>query len=137
MASVTCDRCHAVCVPTDCTTGYGTDPTTGAKHCFQCCGDMDRAALTRDGKGTLYLIRDESRTLPSVGGLQPPRQAWKLTNWPGTLSIPLHAAPRKSRHNIAGARYDVSFHFEGSDWHGVQYGENTQICRVRRMKGKA
>jgi hypothetical protein len=53
--------------------------------------------------------------------------------WPGTLKI--RCGVRTGRHNIAGKRYDVWFVGpDGKNWHGVTYGDNTQICRVRRLK---
>ena len=57
----------------------------------------------------------------------------EVMNWPGTLRFPAHV--RKGRHNIAGSRYDVWFAGpDGFQWHGVQYGDNTQICHCKRTK---
>lgn len=83
--------------------------------CYECCGKLEAAELQKTGKGCLYLT-DKT-----------------LSNWPGTLKIPVHYM-KTGRHNMAGRRYDVWFTFQGAEWHGVQYGDNTQICRVRRLK---
>lgn len=102
-------------------TGYGTDKD-GKTHCYQCCANLDREQLTRDGAGMLYLSKDD--------------QGWKVGNWPGTLEFRT-GTPRKGRHNIARTRYDVWFRFDGSLWHGVQYGEMTQVCHVKRTREAA
>lgn len=108
---------HAESPHSDFTTGYGTDPETGKRHCYACCAERDKQRMRDDGRITLYLT---DRT---------------VTNWPGSLKIPVHHL-RKGAHNMARTRYDVWFSFEGALWHGVQYGENTQICHCRKTKGK-
>ena len=98
------------------TRGYGTT-ADGKRHCYTCCADQDRSAMVRDGKIVLYLTEKG------------------VTNWPGSLVFPV-VHKRKGRHNMAGTRYDVWFTGpEGRNWHGVQYGENTQLCHCRRVKG--
>ena len=108
----------------DFTTGYAIYKS-GEKVCFNCCGVIDRADLARNNKGTLYLSRNAI-----TGG-------YELTNWPGTFRIFINHTPRKGSHNLARYRYDVWFTFDGSEWHGVQYGDNTQLCHVRRLKAAA
>lgn len=103
----------------DLTTGYGTN-VAGDKICFSCCGLNDAKELEElhpKQKICLYLDTKEK----------------KLTNWPGTLSIPL-AYIREGKHNIAGKRFDTWFKFRGSEYHAVQYGTNTQIAHIRRLK---
>lgn len=105
------------------TTGCRIDKD-GCKTCFECCGKQDMAdllALPVGGRSYLYLTKDD-------------KGQWIVSNWPGTLKIAV-PAPRKGRHNIARTRYDVWFSLEGAHFHGVQYGEWTQICHVRRIKG--
>lgn len=122
---MTCATCGATCVPSGCTMGYGTDPTTGKKHCFACCGKREEAAMIATGCAVLYL---ESEPIPD----RPGSTRHRVTNWPGTLSIPCQV--RRGRHNIARVRYDVWFKGpDGKPWHGVQYGDNTQICRCKRI----
>jgi len=119
----TCHTCGENIIHTDTlTTGYGCDKDDN-KVCFSCCGKEDARVMATDGKITLYLTHDE---LISYG-----RGA--VSNWPGTLIIP--CTVRKGRHNIARTRYDVWFTGpDGSQWHGVQYGENTQICHCRKLR---
>lgn len=95
--------------------GYGTD-SDGLRHCYDCCAERDRASMRETGKATLYDCGDT------------------LTNWPGTLSLKVTGST-EGRHNIAGTRRNVWFRFEGRDWYGVRYGENTQIVHCRRLKG--
>jgi len=111
-------------------TGYATD-NDGNKVCFDCCGWEDKAYMVMEGKNTLYLTinnhnSDEFNTA---------RKDFVISNWPGTYKT--HCTYyRKGRHNITGSRYDVWF--TGPDsmpWHGVQYGENTQIVHCKRIKG--
>jgi hypothetical protein len=99
-------------------TGYAVDRGRN-KVCYECCGEHDRQELRgmTEGAGIiLYLVNHDS----------------EVTNWPGTLRIKV-AERRKGKHNIARKRVDVGFTFEGRRFHGVQYGENTQICHVKRI----
>jgi hypothetical protein len=93
----------------------------GRQVCYACCAIRDRQDMRATGKATLYLTKDA-------------KGQWSVGNWPGTLRINT-APPMPSRHNIAGRRYDVWFRFEGQPWHGVQYGDNTQIVHCKRTKG--
>ena len=119
--TVHCDTCGAKCVPTSCTPGYGEDQE-GKRHCFACCGKRDKEGMLETGRAVLYLSRSQ------IDG------EWHVSNWPGTLKIWCQVS--RGRHNIAGVRYDVRFIFGGKQWSGVQYGDNTQICRCRRLKSK-
>jgi hypothetical protein len=72
-----------------------------------------------NGRITLYLVRDETE--------------WTVTNWPGTLRYRI-TDRHTGNHNIARTRTDVHFVDEtGARWHGVQYGEWSDLCRCRRM----
>lgn len=112
------------------TTGYGTD-NTGARHCWECCAAHDLAAMRERGKVTLYLSQEWAAMQSNVG---PDRvRHHYVSNWPGTLKM--RAYVRKGRHNIAGTRYDAWFtDVDGRQWHGVQYGDWTQIVHCKRMK---
>jgi hypothetical protein len=103
-------------------TGYGYfgDKPRARPICYECCGIREREAMIRDGKACLYLSKDGD--------------GWKITNWPGTLVIKTRWV-RKGSHNIARTRYDVWFTGpDGKQWHGVNIGENSQVCRCRRLK---
>lgn len=103
----------------DFTTGYGKDKD-GNIVCYDCCGKQDSkelAQLQPNQKFTLYLnTKDQT-----------------LTNWPGTLKINVGHI-KTGRHNIAGKRYDTWFKYEGNQYHAVQYGDNTMVAHIKRVK---
>jgi hypothetical protein len=109
----------------DFTTGYGVKPGNGHKVCYACCAARDKADMLKTGRATLYLTIERPE-LYKQG-----YRSGKVSNWPGSLEIPVFY--RRGRHNITGCRFDVWFTFKGQNWHGVQYGENTQICHCRRI----
>ena len=125
MNQTTLDCGHPPSEHSDCTTGYGIDKN-GKKHCYTCCGERDKADMRSSGKATLYL---SSKPHPQFDW----QKRYFVSNWPGSLLIEVGFV-KKGRHNIAGTRCDVWFTFEGAEWHGVQYGENTQICHCKRVK---
>lgn len=96
-------------------TGYGKD-SNDRTFCYQCCADRDRAYMVDTGAITLYLTKD------------------KVSNWPDSLAFKV-TAQHVGKHNIAGKRYDVWFVGPDSHvWHGVQYGDMTQLCHCKRTK---
>ena len=109
------------------TTGYGMNSNLvilktlkrrllkGDKICFQCCATQDLSYMYRHGKIDLYWDGE------------------KITNWPGTLTIKPYAI-KSGKHNIAGTRQDVWFMHNEKVWHGVQYGEMTQIIHCKETK---
>jgi hypothetical protein len=107
-------------------TGYGRDPVTDGKVCYACCAIEDKRAMLTTGRATMFLVKREVKENPGLF-------QYFVTNWPGTLEI---RAPgvRHGKHNIARTRTDVWFKYENRNWHGVSYGENTQICHVRVSK---
>ena len=115
-------------------TGYGYDEA-GRVICYECCGKRDLALMIETGHAVLYLSRDPA----SYQGKQYQRSGWvyghhTLSNWPGTLNIDCTQLTI-GHHNWAGRRFDVWFTGpDGAPWHGVQYGDNTQICHCRRVK---
>ena len=124
---VFCATCGAECVPEGCTTGYGQD-RDGRAHCFACCAERERESMIATGKAVLYLTVESAAT----GG-----PAWKIKDWPGRLAFSCNAM-RDGKHNIARTRKDAWFHGpDGFLWHGVQYGENTQIIHCRRTRHAA
>jgi hypothetical protein len=112
-----CD-CGHVAVSNGFSTGYGTDEN-GKKRCFDCCGKRDRILMKQTGKATLYLSKKNNQ--------------YAITNWPGTLSINSRRVITGG-HNFAGIRYDVWFELDRETWHGVTYGDNTQLCHCKRLK---
>lgn len=100
-------------------TGYAT--TDKGLVCYECCAKRDRDEMVATGRATLYL------TIAKDG------KNCTVSNWPGSLKFT--GGWQKGRHNIARVRYDVWFVGpDGANWHGVQYGDNTQICHCRRTK---
>jgi hypothetical protein len=117
-----CDQCHKVVVPqSSSTTGYGINDN-GEHICYACCGENDH----RD----LYGLPVGKRTILYDCGEA-------LTNWPGTFSVFPHHR-KVGRHNIAGKRCDMWFYLDGPQgehfYHGVRYGDETQVVHVRRLK---
>ena len=112
-------------------TGYGRDDK-GAMFCYPCGAKRTAKDMEADGKAYLYLAKrsDAERQERNYSATH------KLTDWTGNFEIPIYGV-RRGSYNIARTRYDVWFSWRGADWHGVQYGDNTQICHVRRLKGKA
>lgn len=95
--------------------------------------ETDKALMRDAGKITLYLVRGP-KLPPKLGSDD--RVVAHLVNWDASLSIPTRRIKR-SPHNIARYRYDTWFVFEGDVWHGVQYGDMTQLCHCKRTKTKA
>ena len=122
---------HAESPHSSFTRGYGED-SKGNRSCYACCADYDRQIMRDTGKICLYLTLDDDtgRTLNQFGRRYGNH---KLSNWPGSLELPVHCI-KTGRHNIAGTRYDCWFTFDNTNWHGVQYGDNTQICHCTRLK---
>jgi hypothetical protein len=124
--AIVCNVCgETVNPPVDgISTGYGTD-ADGNHICFACCGDRDRQSMVDDDRIDLYLV--------NIGETR-----YKVTNWPGTLSMLVHSRAH-GRHFVPGYGYtprvDVWFTGpEGRQWHGVQRGDNNDICRCRKLK---
>jgi hypothetical protein len=97
--------------------------------------------MQEHGRITLYLTFDKAlarwhhdggwngKNSPVTGKASP----WQVTNWPGSLRF--NAFVRRGRHNLAGTRYDLWFTGpENTLWHGVQYGDQTQVCHCKRLK---
>ena len=103
-------------------TGYGIVREGGVEKtvCYDCCGKRDRADMSATGRAILYLTEGPDGAL--------------VANWPGTLKFRVRYKKAGS-HNIARRRVDVWFNdCEGREWHGVQLGDFSQICRCRRSK---
>jgi len=121
-----------------CGTGYGITKG-GAKHCYACCAEQDREQMRRTDRILLYLSMTGSSLSASGLGLARPIPGHtyygdnKATNWPGSLSIPVGSI-KVGNHNIAGRRYDCWFTFEGREWHGVQYGDYTQLLHCNKLR---
>lgn len=100
-------------------TGYATN-SSDEKICYSCCAIEDTAYMINNDRIVLYLSKSS-------------RGFWQITNCPGTLIIS-NPQVKIGKHNIAGYRYGVWFTYAGKNWHGVQYGENTEILHCRKVK---
>jgi hypothetical protein len=130
-----CGRCGEVLpVQTEGGTGYAYETENGPPVCYACCGEIDRARMIETGRAVLYLTHN--RASGNYSNTFGQYVDGKVSNWPGTLNFP--ARVRIGRHNIAGRRYDVWFNGpDGYEWHGVQYGDNSQLTHSKRTKTKS
>lgn len=132
MATFTCGRCgkERFTLADGVTTGYGE--IDGVKHCYDCCADVDREFMQEHGRIALYLT--VKKCGPHGTSRLPDRHVTgEVTNWPQTLIFKVRG--HIGCHNIARRRYDVWFTGpDGFKWHGVTYGDNTQICHCKRTK---
>lgn len=131
----TCHVCgKGIAQPDSFGTGYGTD-SAGNKVCYACCAEQDKAWMLEHDRITLYLT--DIRRHREVRGFHNGEYSGNVTNWPGTLRYE-NRNVKVGRHNIAGVRYDVWF--VGPDkhvWHGITYGDNTQLCHCKRTQETA
>ena len=124
-----CVDCHAIkeAKTNHCGTGYADCPD--GKVCYDCCAARDEKFMTEHGKITMYLTLQQCE----LRGTYRPMRNSTIPNWPGTLRFV--GIVRTGRHNMAGKRYDVWFSDnDGKKWHGVTYGDNTQLCHCKRLK---
>ena len=148
-----CKRCgnEIKAEPGSCGTGYALIKKGGknVRVCYACCTEIDKKNMARTGRYMLYLVKrqaaggycslenknDHIQRTPVARYREGNSYAYFVTNWPASLEIPCRVS--EGKHNIAGKRYDCWFYFEGYEWHGVSYGDNSEICYVRRTKRKS
>ena len=85
---------------------------TGDITCYACCAESEKEYMIENGRIELYLIWTNNKL--------------EAVNWPGTLRFP-----------ITKVRYDVWFDFDGYEWHGVKYGNDSEICHCRKTKRRS
>ena len=103
----------------------------GELRCYECCAEIDKKQMIETGKITLYLSGKKHQNADSKVFAQ---DYYEISNWPGSLKFTAYLF-KEGKHNIARKRFDVWF--QGPDrylWHGIQYGDNTQICHCKRTK---
>jgi len=115
-----CIICKNTFVPDTITPEYGID-NHGHKICFVCCGkiDMKRFKTAKVGDKDYLYYNHETNT---------------ISNFPGTFKI-AGGCHTHGKHNIARTRIDIWFKVGDTHFHGVQYGENTQILHTKCVKG--
>lgn len=102
--------------------GYGKDRDSNIV-CYDCAGKMDADTLESLKPGEwmdLYLVND-------VDG-----NYW-VQNWPGSLKFNIYP-PHTGKHNLSGIRYDIWFFFRNNRYHGVKYGNNTEIVHIQKVR---
>lgn len=124
MEKVYCIKCGKECILEGIWAGYGVMPETGEKVCYACCGELDKQRLLNAKPGDKFYMY-------LTGNMQ---YGYYVFNWPGSFKIKVF--PRKGSHNFARARYDFWFYFGNKAFHGVQYGDNTQVAHIRCLKNK-
>ena len=131
-AAIMCACGHMESEHPDSTRGYGQG-ANGKTKCYACLAEDDKKYMRDHGKITLYLTcepvtakRNESYQLYVDS---------KISNWPGSLTIPCRVKRNRNGHNWGLTRYDAWFKFEGREWHGVLYGDNTQLIHCKQLKG--
>lgn len=102
---------------TESSNGYGTD-SKGNTFCYECCAKQDIEHMQKNGRIALYLVKKDN--------------GYEVTNWPSSLKF--KAFVRVGNHNICKNRYDAWFWMDNVQWHGVTYGDFTQICHCRKTK---
>lgn len=124
MKKIYCTKCGKECTPEGISAGYGVIPETGEKVCFVCCGELNKQQLLNAKPGDKFCMY---LTGNSTFG-------YYVSNWPGSFKV--RVFPRKGGHNLAGVRYDFWFFYGNHRFHGVRYGDNTEIAYIRFLKNK-
>lgn len=120
---------HAESPHSDHTRGYSTD-SNGKRSCYNCSAEIQRQFMRDDGRATLYLTKNLNFDPARLSSPYAPTHY--IGDWPGGIKLPVWHV-KKGRHNITRVRYDFRFRFEGTEWHGVQYGDNTQLAHCKRL----
>lgn len=151
MSDTHCTLCGQVFYSDGCGTGYGTN-LAGERICYACCGKLDEAELLSKGELIGYLSYTRLLRPWNGCGLKPDPnlppinyhdmgafmlESGAFSNWPGSFKIPISQAVKRSFNNFGAPRIDFWFTFHGQRFHGVNVGDNSQIARVKRVKGKA
>ena len=143
MEKAICSVCGKECVPNGISTGYGVNGK-GKKFCYECCAKEDKKQLMSlevGQKMCLYLTVEKDSRRGFVtnwpDGLKIPEGSRRgfVTNWPGSLKIPV--VVWVGRHNLAGKRYDCQFRQGGHEFHATRYGDNSEICYVRKLRSRS
>jgi len=114
-----CIVCKNTFQPTKINPGYGVD-NHDHKICLSCCGKLDAKKFknAKPGDKLFAYYNHETNT---------------ISNWPGTFEIK-SVGHSHGRHNIARTRISVWFKYEGNCFHGIQYGEDSEILYVKCVK---
>lgn len=128
------------CYVEGCNAGCG-HPKKEVYICYKCASADEVAFMKSTGRTALYLTYDSPCNNPqhTGSGTNLTASDYKVGDWPGLLSI-RPTGVRKSKTFIPRVgyrpRYDVWFVFDGYYWHGVKYGDMTDIVHCKRTKEK-
>jgi hypothetical protein len=128
-----CDCGHVPSEHTPHTTGYGWMSVDGQmlSFCYECCVSKEREQMESTGKACLYFMSQEPTHARGYPGIA----LGKVSDWAGKLTFPCRYRRRANAHNWGLSRTDAWFKdAQGREWHGVLYGDNTQLMRCRRLK---
>jgi hypothetical protein len=107
------------------TTGYAYNVTDDKTLCYDCAAKIEHQYMLDNNKTVLYLVRNTSELNPF----------YEVTDWPGKLRFRVRHM-KTGRYNLARKAYHVWFTGpNNTNWHGVTYGDNTQLCHCKRIKG--
>lgn len=126
---IICADCGKECIPDGVGTGYGITSDTHKTVCYECCGKRDEKELMSLKLGEHYVLYLTKKVEEIPGGTE---TKWFLTNWPGTFRQGVWA--KEGRHNIARVRRDVWFKLKDHYFHGTQYGNDSELCYITRVK---
>jgi hypothetical protein len=119
----TCSICSEQINGTGISPGYALNDS-GEKICYKCCGVQDAVQLSAiTGKEEMYLYLSFNKE----------KKTYEITNWPATLIINptrIHSG----KHNIAGTQTHVWFRFNHEYFHGVNFGNTSQVLVVKKIK---
>lgn len=96
------------------------------QHCYDCQARFDAAQMMKDSISYQYLV-------PVITNpLAPYWKEWRIRNYSVTMEFRIPSSPYKSKHNLAGHRYDVWFTGpDGAKWHAVAFGQIVDGCLVK------
>lgn len=118
----------------------------GKKHCYACCGEMDRKGMIETGKGMLYLTKMpwkewQATCIMRFGTyatyMEGMCDRFTISNWPGSLTFRPHHVQRFTGWGFGGSYPIYSVYFTGPDgmtWYGRAAGRYSEILRCRRAR---
>lgn len=119
METIVCETCGGPCIPTECTTGYGSTPD-GGRHCFPCCDRMQRDEFAAADSFFAYLNSAGTAVSTWTGG-ELARVTWR----------------KRNRGGFGGEWWSVDATApDGSRWYGRGGGPGFWL-RLKRRKRRA
>ena len=111
------------------------------KVCYTCAADLDRALMDERGEITLHLdglislrMNPERVIQKQASGQASPGGKISVSNWCGSLSYSVELV-RVGNGGMSKIRRDIYFtDHKGRVWHGVQFGNKSELVYCKRMK---